>query len=67
MYELRVLNELYDEWFSNKDYWFSKDIKIDTYLCDKYYKYIEDTYDIYESKSTSTSANRWPSSSSIVM
>ncbi len=48
MYELCVLNELYDEWFSNKDYWFSKDNKIDTYLCDKYYKYIEDTYDIYE-------------------
>jgi tRNA(Ile)-lysidine synthetase-like protein len=48
MYELRVLNELYDEWYRNKDYWFSKNSKIDTYLCDKYYKYIENTNDIYE-------------------
>ena len=48
MYELRVLNELYDEWYHNKNYWFSKNSKIDTYLCDKYYKYIESTKDIYE-------------------
>ena len=40
MYELYILNELYDEWFSNRDYWFSKNSKIDVYLCDKYYKYI---------------------------
>ena len=46
--ELRELNELYDEWFSNKDYWFSKNSKIDVYLCDKYYKYIEITNNIYE-------------------
>ena len=45
MYELL---ELYDEWFSNKDYWFSKNSKIDVYLCDKYYKYIEITENIYE-------------------
>jgi tRNA(Ile)-lysidine synthetase-like protein len=54
MYELhcarepRELNELYDEWFSNRDYWFSKNSKIDVYLCDKYYKYIEITNNIYE-------------------
>ena len=48
MQEKRELNELYDEWFSNKDYWFSKNSKIDTYLCDKYYKYIENTNYIYE-------------------
>ena len=48
MREKRELNELYDEWFSNKDYWFSKNSKIDTYLCDKYYKYIENTNYIYE-------------------
>ena len=51
MYELqspRELRELYDEWFSNKDYWFSKNSKIDVYLCDKYYKYIEITENIYE-------------------
>ena len=46
--ELRELNELYDEWFSNRDYWFSKNSKIDVYLCDKYYKYIEITKNIYE-------------------
>jgi tRNA(Ile)-lysidine synthetase-like protein len=46
--EPRELNELYDEWFSNKDYWFSKNSKIDVYLCDKYYKYIEITNNIYE-------------------
>jgi tRNA(Ile)-lysidine synthetase-like protein len=49
MYELYILNELYDEWFSNRDYWFSKNSKIDVYLCDKYYKYIESTSYIYES------------------
>ncbi len=51
MYELQSLQELrelYDEWFSNKDYWFSKNSKIDVYLCDKYYKYIEITENIYE-------------------
>ncbi len=49
MYELYILNELYDEWFSNRDYWFSKNSKIDVYLCDKYYKYIESASYIYES------------------
>lgn len=39
---------LYDEWFNNKNYWFSKDITIDTYLCDKYMKYINITNVIYE-------------------
>ncbi len=51
MYELQSLQELrelYDEWFSNRDYWFSKNSKIDVYLCDKYYKYIEITENIYE-------------------
>jgi tRNA(Ile)-lysidine synthetase-like protein len=38
---------LYDEWFSNNKYWFSKEFSIDTYLCDKYLKYIIDTTVIY--------------------
>lgn len=46
--KLSKLNELYNEWFSNKDYWFSKNSKIDVYLCDKYYKYIDITKNIYE-------------------
>jgi len=48
MYELQILCELYDEWFSNRDYWFSKNSKIDVYLCDKYYKYIDITHNIYD-------------------
>lgn len=48
MYELQILRELYDEWFSNRDYWFSKNSKIDVYLCDKYYKYIDITEIIYD-------------------
>lgn len=38
---------LYDEWFNNKNYWFSKDIAIDTYLCNKYMRYIDETNEIY--------------------
>lgn len=41
------IDVLYDEWFSNKHYWFSKEISIDKYLCDKYFKYITDTKAIY--------------------
>lgn len=43
MYDPRELNELYDEWFSNRDFWFSKNSKIDVYLCDKYYKNLDMT------------------------
>jgi len=45
---MQELINLYDEWFNNKDWWFSKNSKIDVYLCDKYYKYIEISYDIYD-------------------
>jgi tRNA(Ile)-lysidine synthetase-like protein len=45
---MQELINLYDEWFNNKDWWFSKNSKIDVYLCDKYYNYIEDAYNIYE-------------------
>jgi len=45
---MQELINLYDEWFNNKDWWFSKNNKIDVYLCDKYYKYIEISYDIYD-------------------
>jgi len=42
------MNALYDEWFGNKHYWFTNDYKIDIYLCDKYFRYINETYLIYE-------------------
>ena len=45
---MQELINFYDEWFNNKDWWFSKNNKIDVYLCDKYYKYIEISYDIYD-------------------
>ena len=45
---MQELIDLYYEWFDNKDWWFSKNNKIDVYLCDKYYKYIEISYDIYD-------------------
>ena len=44
------MNNLYYEWFSNPDYWFSKNIITDNYLCNKYLKYIENTTQIYEYK-----------------
>ena len=31
-----LLKELYNDWFTNKEYWFSQNTKFDTYLCDKY-------------------------------
>ncbi len=36
-----LLQELYIDWFSNKQYWFSHDPQIDTYLCDKYINLLE--------------------------
>lgn len=45
---MHELIELYEEWFTNKDWWFSKNNKNDVYLCDKYYKYIIDVYRICE-------------------
>jgi tRNA(Ile)-lysidine synthetase-like protein len=37
----KLLNELYIDWFSNKHYWFSYNLQIDTYLCDKYSSLLE--------------------------
>ena len=36
-----LLQELYIDWFSNKQYWFSYNLQIDTYLCDKYISLLE--------------------------
>lgn len=36
-----TLNELYTDWFNNKNYWFSKKKEIDLLLCNKYYDEIE--------------------------
>ena len=33
--------ELYEEWFNNKNYWFSKNIEIDIYLANKYFTPIQ--------------------------
>lgn len=44
------MNNLYHEWFSNPDYWFSKNKITDNYLCNKYLRYIESTTQIYEYK-----------------
>lgn len=44
------MNNLYYEWFSNPDYWFSKNKITDNYLCNKYLRYIESTTQIYEYK-----------------
>jgi|UniRef100_A0A6C0JNT1 tRNA(Ile)-lysidine synthetase-like protein len=49
-----ILLELYNDWFNNKDWWFSKNEKVDTYLSDKYIGIIKDDekFDItkYDSK-----------------
>lgn len=44
------MNNLYREWFSNPDYWFSKNKITDNYLCNKYLRYIENTTQTYEYK-----------------
>ena len=44
-----LLKELYYEWFDNKHYWFNKDIEIDKYLCDKYFRLLNEDH-IYISK-----------------
>lgn len=37
-----VFKELYTEWFSNKHFWFSKNLEIDRYLSEKYFNCIKD-------------------------
>jgi uncharacterized protein (DUF924 family) len=32
-----LLEELYNEWFANKSFWFEKNEKIDKYLVDKFF------------------------------
>ena len=44
------MNNIYYEWFSNPDYWFSKNKITDNYLCNKYLRYIENTTQKYEYK-----------------
>jgi tRNA(Ile)-lysidine synthetase-like protein len=45
-----LLKELYYDWFDNKHYWFSKDIKIDKYLCDKYIELLNNNFNYISSK-----------------
>lgn len=45
---MHELINLYYEWLNNKEWWFSKNSQIDVYLCDKYYRYLADTDNIYE-------------------
>jgi len=44
------MNKLYREWFSNTQYWFANNKIIDEYLCDKYFKHIHKTKQLYEYK-----------------
>jgi len=47
MKDYNKLIELYDEWFENKEFWFSKNEKIDRYLLNKYihfYKFLKYIY-----------------------
>ena len=44
---MQELINLYYEWFDNKDWWFSNNNKVDVYLCDKYFGYINSTFNIY--------------------
>jgi len=44
---MQELINLYYEWFDNKDWWFSNNNKVDVYLCDKYFGYINSTFIIY--------------------
>jgi len=48
MNNLNIFYELYNEWFENEKYWFSKIEKNDIYLSDKYFKYIIDVDNIYD-------------------
>jgi tRNA(Ile)-lysidine synthetase-like protein len=45
---MQELINLYNEWFDNKDWWFSNNNKIDVYLCDKYFGFINSTLIIYK-------------------
>ncbi len=45
---MQELLNLYYEWLDNKEWWFSKNSQIDVYLCDKYYRYLCYTCNIYE-------------------
>ena len=45
---MKELINLYYEWFDNKDWWFSNNNKIDVYLCDKYFGFINSTLIIYK-------------------
>lgn len=48
MNNLNIFYELYDEWFNNNVFWFSKNHKNDIYLSEKYFKYIIDVDYIHE-------------------
>jgi len=48
MNNLNIFYKLYNEWFENDKYWFSKIEKNDKYLSDKYFKYIIDVDNIYD-------------------
>lgn len=37
-----LYKDLYNEWFQNKHYWFSKNRKIDEYLCNKYFASVKE-------------------------
>lgn len=45
---MQELIDLYYEWFNNKEWWFSKNNKIDVYLSDKYFNNLELVYKIYD-------------------
>ena len=45
-----LLKELYNDWFTNKEYWFSQNTKFDTYLCDKYMLLLSTNSNIIHSK-----------------
>lgn len=45
-----LLIELYYEWFDNNQYWFNKDIKIDKYLSDKYFKLLNEKHNYISKK-----------------
>jgi len=40
MADYSILYDLYDNWFSNKDYWFSKNEEYDIFVSDKYFQHI---------------------------
>lgn len=47
MNNLNIFYELYNDWFENDTYWFSKIEMNDKYLSDKYFKYVIDVDYIY--------------------